>query len=388
MEEYETGEEEPSNAFDCSRLLKKHQDLWRNRYIPDRLDQIWELDRQISEYREHPIAARSDIPSTGGGDIKPDIVYLCKGAALFSTRRDNVDGDVFVDETMATIRDTSEELLRGHRYYCMYLYPFMLPKPDVYAMTPADYGAFHFYAKKRLQVLRPKVVMCFGQDPMKAMIGGLNKTVGNPNIYKIMGDGREQARVGVPFTRVLKFDGCGQNMTVIFCPHPYSLENPPGQAEFAEKMKDELRKQWDEAFAEAKRILTDLTVEKPAFKTLMDENDRLYHGTLIAKRRPTITGARADKVKHLSGQKSLECFSVKKVDVKELFEEVGEKLKTEKKRKRRWFGAPKKKKKQTEESPVDPPEESVPDSDVTSDMPDLLKLEPAWDLGVKMEEYE
>jgi uracil-DNA glycosylase family 4 len=156
IEDYPSDGEDDRALFDA--LFQKHRAQWTpvGTTAMERGDALDVLDKQIRELKEHHAFSEGG-PIPGSGDPCPDVLFLMHNP-LWADKR---HGEPFHEEANLLEEELQKET-RGAslRTYYMYALPFVWnPRDDV----PLEYlTAFLPYAARRMDILRPRLVVCLG----------------------------------------------------------------------------------------------------------------------------------------------------------------------------------------------------------------------------------
>ncbi len=183
-------------------------------------DQINFLNNQIEKYYCFPYCQQQDINRFvyGRGSSKPKVVFVLSNPAGNS---ENKHGYAFFRESnwISLLEKKIKSILKDDEYYLMYLFPYYLGK-DKKIATLQESLIFLPYAKQRISILKPKIVVALGLKAATYIFSELNSyklLIFSTSFYQLMETTVRQKKI-----KKLTIDRNLQ-IRILTCPHPFQI---------------------------------------------------------------------------------------------------------------------------------------------------------------------
>ena len=192
---------------------ENEKDFWKTqRRTTDKATNIQILDRQLQQYREHtPFAGTPYQFTAATGYINANVAFIGKNPGLAESEKHHF----FLGKPGGLLAQMLRESCNGDFYY-INLLPF--PVSAYKDMEREEYNIFYFFARKRLELVDPRICICLGKN--------VHQVVTHRFTYQ---DKRATSLLPGDFTTqvfnqfITMIFPKHQRIDLIACPHPMSL---------------------------------------------------------------------------------------------------------------------------------------------------------------------
>ena len=213
--------EEKEFAENWKSILDNDESEWNlDSYTKQKSDyQLKFLNNQIEKYYNFPYCQQQDIDKFvyGRGSSKPKVVFILTNPAGIY---ENKHGCAFFPENgcISLLERKIKSILKDDAYYLMYLFPYYLGKDR--KSTTQENIIFLSYAKQRITILKPKIVVVLGLKAASYIFSEFNPykiLIFSTSFFQLMETTIRQEK-----TKKIKINR-NLEIQILTCPHPFQI---------------------------------------------------------------------------------------------------------------------------------------------------------------------
>lgn len=216
----------------------------------DRLEQLTSLDEELGNHLHSSLARYASLFLPGRGSLRPKVVFLLPNPWESDLENETAyfsDPPHHLSDSYELLFHEVRQLELHDKCYYMYALPFNAPRDD--PPTDAELHLFLPFARRRLEILRPSLVVALSLPSAKYVFSSMKPNALSANrvpcFDRALDEQKPERRVRVGAVDVM----------ALHCPHPFGV------------LKDGLgswkRKVWNACFARVDAIANQYHVRGP-----------------------------------------------------------------------------------------------------------------------------